>query len=262
MASAEAESDQRLSNGEVVAPMNWTDTDEQLYQALALEQALSSKSREVAQRIYGSTYPCNVQEINTIKGDGIQYYWKMPRRWWADPLNGWNIAHLILWIPVNVVYFSFQGIRSLASTRNSWTPPQQIKISVEPYQLRISGYYGPDRLIDYRTITSVGYYANGLRMDYSGAKLLLAGSAMPSLLVTLRHFAPNASLTAGLPVAGNFVDRCAASGRQIDISRLAKNPPTTWVSEPKTYKVRPPLQAIIGIALAVVFALLIIRLAI
>lgn len=38
------------------------------------------------------------------------WYFRMPRRWWVDLLNPWNLVLLILWIPVNLVAVPTQAL--------------------------------------------------------------------------------------------------------------------------------------------------------
>ncbi len=67
--------------------MDWTSSDEQLYRALALEQRLSiGGNARPAEDLYGTSFPCTVSEIMLNKREGDTYIWKMPRRWYADPL--------------------------------------------------------------------------------------------------------------------------------------------------------------------------------
>jgi hypothetical protein len=237
--------------------MDWTDSDEQLYRSLTLEQEFSAGGEAVARRVYGSAYPCTVYLTMLLKGERIQYYWKMPRHWYADPLNPWILTQLILWIPVNIVYFSFQGLRSLASARNSWSQPGENIAYLEPGQLTFSSRHYPlSGPITYARITAIGHYANGLRIDCDGTRLRLEAAASPELFVALRHLGPQARVTSGLTVPPGFVDRCSSSGRHLDVSQMAKNPPETWVSQPNTYKLQLPTQAIVGIGIIALLALI------
>jgi len=237
--------------------MDWTDSDERLYRALTLEQELSAGGEAVARRVYGSAYPCTVYLAILAKGEGVKYYWKMPRQWYGDPLNPWILVQLILWIPVNIVYVSFQGIRSLASARNSWSQPAENIAYLEPGQLTFSSRHYPlSGPIAYARITAIGYYANGLRIDCAGTKLRLETAASPELFVALRHLAPQARVTSGVMVPPGFVDRCSSSGRHLDVSQMAKNPPETWVSQQHTYKLQLPPQAMVGIGIIALLALI------
>jgi len=243
--------------------MEWTNADEQLYQALTLEQQLSVGGEMSVRQVYGSYYPCVVYQVMLSKREGIRNYWKMPRRWYADPLNPWTLMLLLFLIPVNIVYFCFQALRSLASARNSWSRPAQDIARLEPHQVsfspRHSGLSGP---IAYARITSIGHYANGLRIDQAGTRLLLQTETTPTLFVALRHFAPNASVTSGLIVPSDFVDRCTASGRHLEIGQMMKTPPSTWVSQPTSYKPPLPTQAIVGLGIIGFLALCFIALSV
>ena len=241
--------------------MAWTSYDEQLYQALSLEQEFSSNS--TLKSLIKYDYPCTMSEVVTTREKGISYYWKMPSRWWADPLNPWNLILLVCWLPINVIYACFQGVRSLASTKNSLTPPMQDVIHLESGHFGFSrppaGLNGP---ISHARIASLGYYANGLRMDLDGRRFLLGAAGAPSLFVTLRHLAPNAAITSGLIVPNDFIERCTRTGHQIDVSSMHQNPPQTWTVESKDYKPPIPVAAIVGYGLIAVFAVLIVILAI
>ncbi len=244
--------------------MDWTSSDEQLYRALALEQRLSiGGNARPAEDLYGTSFRCTVSEIMLNKREGDTYIWKMPRRWYADPLNPWTLMLLLFWIPANIIYLCFQAIRSLASTRHTWSLPAEDNARLEPRQLSFSrqrsGLSGP---IPYTRITSLGYYANGVRIDQGGKKLLLSTEAAPSLFVTLRHFAPNASVAAGLMVPSDFAERCSASGRYLDVTQMQKNPPSTWVAQSKEYKPPLPSQAIIGFGIILILVLLFISLSV
>jgi hypothetical protein len=88
--------------------MDWANSDEQLYQALTLEQRLSVATDEAAAKYLTSTsYPCAIYELLTTMGKSISYYLKMPRRWYGDPFSPWNLTLLVLWIPTNIVYFCY-----------------------------------------------------------------------------------------------------------------------------------------------------------
>jgi hypothetical protein len=206
-------------------------------------------------------YPCAVYAVVTEKGSGINYYWKMPRRWWADPLNPWFLVQLIFWLPVNVIYFSFQGVRSLASTRRSLSPPVNDVAQLSPGHLNFSRpHAGLGAPIPYARISSLNYYANGLLIDVEGRSLLVDAVQKPSLFVALRHLAPNASVISGLIVPNGFIERCIKGGRQIDVGLMRQNPPQTWRAEPKDYKPQIPAAALVGYGLMVIFAVLIIAL--
>ena len=235
--------------------MDWTDSDEQLYRALTLEQHLSAGGKISAQHVYGSSYPCTIYKIVLSKKEGVRNYWKMPGRWYADPLNPWTLILLLFLIPANIVYFCFQVLRSLVSARNSWSLPAQGIARLEPNQISFGPkHFGLSGPIAYARITSIGHYANGLRIDHVGTKLLLQAEAAPSLFVALRHFAPNARVTSGLMVPGVFVDRCSASGRHLNISQMMKTPPSAWASQPKAYKPPIPKQKIVGAMVIVLVA--------
>jgi hypothetical protein len=240
--------------------MNWTRSDEQLYQALTLEQHLSTGADEsTMEYVRSASFPCVVYEILMNKGKGVEYYWKMPRRWYADPLDPWNLVLLILWIPVNIVYFCFQGTRTLASARNSLSVPRHDIVRLESHQLSFSpSHFGLSGPIPYSSITSLGYYANGLRIDWGRKKFLLSTEAAPSIFVTLRHLAPGAAVASGLIVPKDFVERCSKSGHNIDVSRMCKNSPQTWVTESKDYNPPYPAQAIVGYGIIAIFTLLLI----
>ena len=244
--------------------MDWTRSDDQLYQALTLEQRLSAGTDEaIMEYLRSISFPCTVCEILLNKGEGINYYWKMPRRWYANPLDPWNLVLLIFWIPINILYFCFQGTRSLASARYGLSLPVHDIVRLEPYQLSFSlSHFGLSGPIPYATITSLGYYANGLRIDQGRKKLLLSTEAAPSLFVALRHLAPGAAVASGLIVPNGFAERCSESRREINVSQMSKNSPQTWVTESRDYTLPFPPQTIIGYGIIALFILLVIVLSV
>jgi len=240
--------DQERGAYEGVHLVDWTDFDEQLYRALTLEHHLSTGPSEATNEYFrNASFSCAISEVLTNKGRGIQYFWKMPTRWYADPLNPWNLTLLIFWIPINVVYFCFQGVRYLTSTKNSLSMPSNAIVRLEPHHLSLSpSRFGLSGSVPYQTMTLLGYYANGLRLNHFGRKFLLNTEAAPSLFVALRHLAPGAPVASGLIVPNDFVERCSSSGRNINAYQMRKNPPRTWVAESRDYKPRPPMRAIVG----------------
>jgi hypothetical protein len=200
--------------------MDWANSDEQLYQALTLEQRLSVATNEAAAKYLTSTsYPCAIYEPLTTREKSISYYLKMRRRWYGDPFSPWNLTLLVLWIPTSIVYFCYQSIRSLASARNVWSCTAQDIARIGPHELSFGpSSFDADSVIPYANITKLGYYTNGLRVDQGYKRLLLSAEAAPALFVALRHLTPSARVTSGLIVPTGFIDRCSRNGYNIDVT--------------------------------------------
>ena len=87
--------------------MEWTDADEQIYRALALEERLSvTGGTRSLESTYGAAFPCTVRTVTLVRSQRDLFWIKLRKHWYGDPLNGWIIIQVILWIPANIVYFA------------------------------------------------------------------------------------------------------------------------------------------------------------
>ncbi len=237
--------------------MSWSDSDEQLYQALSLEQRLSTEG--VAGFTEGTDQPsfsCSLSEI-ALKKRQTDWFFLRPRaRWLVDPLNPWYITLLILWIPLNLLYVGFQLLRYLITARFDFTSFQQDTVQLTPDRLCFgSGRAGLGGSLSYRGIWSLGYYTNGVRINDGGRKLLLVSPAAPRLFVALTHLAPTASVKPGLGVPDGFIARCSASRTALDVSSMRRNPPSSWNAEPKEFRLPIPVQRVVGYSIAAVLVI-------
>ena len=240
--------------------MAWTDDDEQLRHALLLEQRLTSAAqRGTTGDLPGSAFPCSIRTMMRAGSAEVRYYLKMPRRWWGDPLNPWNIVLLLLWIPINMIYFLFQVLRSLTGTRMTWSIPREWNAQLDTAQVSFNGRNSSnDWAIPYAGITSLGMYNDGLRVDHGSGKLLINSRSAASMFVALTHLARGARVTAGLILPADFDQRCAAQGRPVDPGQMSENGPATWRYPGTTSRLPLPVPAIIGYSLGAIIVLLII----
>jgi hypothetical protein len=240
--------------------MAWTNDDEQLCQALLLEQRLTSAAQlGNTGGLPGSPFPCTVRTMVRTGSTGVRYYLKMPRRWSRDPLNPWNIVLLLFWIPMSVIYFIFQLLRSLAATRMTWSIPQEWSARLDPAQVSFNSWNSSDNwAIPYSGITSLGMYNDGLRVDYGNGKILINSRSAASMFVAFTHLAKGARVTAGLILPTGFDQRCADQERPVDPGRMSKNGPVTWRYPGTNSRLPLPAPAIVGYSLSAIIVLLII----
>lgn len=231
--------------------MAWSNSDAQLYNALLWEQHLGSGNPTKLQDLYGLTFLCATSTMQIIKPERETYYWKMPRHWWADPLNGWFIAQLILWIPVNIIYVSYQLVRDLVSARNSWGYPSTSTARLDAAQLSVAAQLGaPAWSIPYQQITSLGLYSNGLRIRSAVGQYLVNSEAVPTIFVALTYLAPQAQIVTGLLIPDGFAQKCASEGHPVNVGQMSRNGPDTWRYPGKETRLGLPVRAIIGLAIS------------
>ncbi|SRR6266566_5879658 len=238
--------------------MSWSESDEQLYQALALEERLSA---EGASSFVGDSnqpdVPCDVSET-VLEKHQTDYFFLMPRaRWLADPLNPWYLTLLILWIPANILYSGFQLIRFLVTMKFVLTTPMRDKVRIDLGKVCFGSRHSWGDSIPYHRIASLGYYANGVRVDYAGRKLLLATQAAPWIFVALTHLAPDASIKRALNVPPDFIARCSAERTAVDISKMSRNPPSLWSTQPADFRPPIPFWRVVGFAIIAVLTIVI-----
>jgi hypothetical protein len=230
--------------------MPWSEPDEQLYQALALEQRLSEENiTEFAANPAQPLVPCNLSEI-VLEKRQAGWFFLMPRaRWLADPLNPYYLTLLILWIPSNILYLGFQVIRFMVTLRFTRTSLTADTLQFTARQVYFGSAGLPqDYTLPYREITSLGYYVDGLRIGHRGRTLFLASPAAPWLFIALTHLAHAGSVNPGISVPTGFIARCAAERTAIDTSKMRRNPPPSWSPEPTEFRLPVPWQRWIGYA--------------
>lgn len=237
--------------------MSWTEFDEQLYQALALEERLSADDPgSFARYPEQPDIPCDVSEM-VLEKRKTGYFFFMPRAsWLADPFNPWYLTLLILWIPTNIIYSGFQLIRFLVTLRFTLMPPIHDKVKIGPDELHLGSRHSWGGSIPYNRISSLGYYANGIRIDYSGKKLLLTTQAT-WLFIALTHLASSASIKPMLSVPSDFISRCSAERIAVDTGQMKRNPPSSWSAQPTEFHPPIPFWRVVGIAIIAVLIIII-----
>jgi hypothetical protein len=230
-------------------------SDEVLCQALSLEQDLSSEGPGNLMHSQDRSFPCELSEIVTIKDSReVAFIRPRGRGYVADPFNPVGIIMLALLIPINIAYLGFQGLRYLLTTRTVVKPLYRGTVQLAPDGLEYTPLNEIRHLLRYQSISSLGYYANGLRVNHATAKLVINSQLAPVLFVALTHLAPAAQIASGLTVPGDFPSRCHEAGRSIDAGRMRRNPPASW--KPVDINFKLPISA--GrIAAYVIIALLI-----
>jgi hypothetical protein len=230
-------------------------SDEALYQALSLEQELSALGPGNLVHSQDRSFHCELSEIITIKDrKEVAFIRPRGRGYIADPLNPVGIIMLALLIPINIAYLGFQGLRHLLTARTVVRPLYRGTVQLAPDGLEYTPLGDIRHLLRYQSISSLGYYANGLRINHANAKLVITSPVPPVLFVALTHLAPAAQITSGLTVPSDFPSRCQEAGRDIDTGKMRRNPPTSW--KPAEINFKPPIPA--GkIAAYIIIALLI-----
>lgn len=235
------------------------DSDEVLCRALRLEQDLSSEGPGILVDSQGCSFPCELSEIITIKDRrGVAFIRPRGKGYVTDPLNPAGIIMLALLIPINIAYLSFQGLRSLLTTRTIVKPLYSGTVRLLPDGLEYRPLNDIRHFLPYHSISSLGYYANGLRINYASTKLVINSQLAPVLFVALTHLAPAASLVSGLTVPSDFLSRCQEVGMSIDSSKMHRNPPTSWKPIVVNFKLPVPagrIAAYVIIALLTLIAL-------
>lgn len=235
------------------------DSGEALCQALRLEQVLSAEGPENLTDSLGLSFACELSEILTIKGrKNVAFIRPRGRGYVADPLNPAGLIMLVLLIPINLVYLIFQGLRYLITTRTVVKPLYSGTVRLLRDGLEYRPLNDIRRFLPFSSVSSLGYYANGLRINYANTKLVINSQSAAELFVALTHLAPAASLVSGLIVPSDFLSRCQESGRKLDPSKMRRNPPASWKPIAVNFKLPVParrIAAYIIIALLALFTL-------
>lgn len=228
-------------------------TDEELYKALVLEQCLSAEdpSRYVGDSERPS-FRCTVSRIVLEKPDARWEYIKLKGKGFIyDPLHPMSIIMLVLWIPINICYLGFQGLKVLISARFVLAPLHLDTVKLLPHQIDFTptGY-----ALSYQGISSLGYYANGVRVDHADAKLVINSLAAPSLFVALTHLAPTAKVLSGISIPADLRARCSAGSSGLDVSKMHRNPPSSWKVASTDFRLPIPWQKIAAYSIIALLA--------
>lgn len=238
--------------------MTWSPSDEQLYQALALEQRLSTDgASSFALQSDQPDVPCDISEIVLEKTHTDFFFLKPRARWLADPFNPLYLTLLILWIPAMILYSGFQLIRFLVTMRFVIGRNMPDTARIAPAQIYFGSRHSWGDSLFYKDMSSLGYYTNGLQINYGNKKLLLATSAAPWLFVALTHLAPTASIKSGLSVPADFIGRCSAERATLDVNTMRINSPSSWRPEPRAFRPPVPVWRVVGYVIAVALIVLI-----
>src|SRR5436309_1135543 len=120
----------------------WKDFDEELYQALLLEQRLSSEGPRLLTCPQPSSFHCKLSEIRIMSSQMEWAFIKLRGRGHVgDPLHPVTIIMLALWIPVNIIYLGFQALKHLLATRAVIEPLHDGTVRALPAGLEVSSLY-------------------------------------------------------------------------------------------------------------------------
>lgn len=233
--------------------MAWSSADEQTYNALNMEEGLSTGDRDAwTAYLHDNPFRCVVSTMVVSARSSEGTYLRMKKGWWADPF-GPNLLLLIFLPFLNLCRAIFFNLRSMVTTRNDWASGKATSVRLEADKLTFDGswYDYPGGSIPYSRITSLGHYANGVVLTDSGTKVRLESDQAPSIFVALRHFAPGANVASGLIVPPGFSERCSAMNRSLNPSAMRVNPPATWKAQANEFRPPVPTRAIVGIVLAI-----------
>jgi len=231
-------------------------SDEELYRALMLEQRLSAEDPSALAELSARYFPYTLSEVVTRGGEREWGYIKLRgRSHIADPLHPVTIIMLVLWIPVNIVYLTFQALRNLAATNSVIQPLHNGSARILPPALELTAWGNVMEILPYHEISLIGYHPNGLRINRGRRKLVVDSPNAPSLFIALTHLAPAASIESGLIVPDDFLIRCQEAGWPLDPGSMRRNPPASWKAAASNFKPPIPLRRIVAYFIIVVLAL-------
>lgn len=243
-------------------------SDEELYEALTLEERLSAGDPSALTDLQKRSFPYELSTITLISGRRERKFIALRGRMHrADPLHPTTLIMLALWLPVNIVYLSFQVLRDNLATRVVARQLHSGTARMLPSGLEFIPE-GIRETLPYHEISRLGYYSNGVRINYSHGprtdralkKLVIRSPAAPTLFVGLTHLAATASIESGLNVPNDFLARCQAAGRPLHPSRMHRNPPTSWKAAADNFRLPIPVRRIVAAFIIVVIALAILPL--
>jgi hypothetical protein len=239
--------------------MVWTKEDEQLYEALALDEQLSAGVRPPQIHVPMPIRPNEVAYLSarcslislTMRQRGVEFWHYTPRqkkRVIGDPL-GAGCMWILIWGPINIILFVihvFQWLfdpprlyRRALQSGEFFVTDQRILFNMTPYH-----YYE----LDYALLEEIAFVSEGVRISYqSNDLLMMTDSGVAQLIyVLLTNLVSSARRGPGLAVPEGFITNAQLVGRALEPDRITTNGPKTWRAQ--AYRIRGPIpiRSIIG----------------